>query len=116
MTSQTAEDVTAFSRSNPNPITDIYMILIANICGAFIDAGKPVTKENTKAMLNGFAISVILLYMNDLDLEAETDTFLTDKLVDDVSSLMWEDWLKENIEENEKRALGKNVVSLKAAS
>ena len=114
MTNQLAKDIVTASRAHPGDLNDAYINFIGNTLGAFNEIDKTVTKENIKIVLNGFAISMILSYIYRLDLESETDTFLKDALVDDVSDLIWDDWLKKNVEQMEKRNQGKNVVPLKA--
>ena len=116
MTSQKSQDIVAHSRNEPSIFSDLYPKLIGNTCGGLDSVGKSVTKENMKISLNGFAISVILEYMHDLDLEPETDTFLTDNLVNDVSDNIWETWLKQVIEEHDEKAQGENVVQMQVVN
>lgn len=110
MTSQKAKDIVKAARGIRNPLCDSFIVFIGNILGAYKDADKTLTKEDLKITLNGFAISVILSHMYQLDLEVETDTFLTDDFVNDVTDVIWDTWLKEQIEKID----GDNVVPLKA--
>ena len=116
MTKHSAKEIVRLSRDEPNFFAVPYQVLITNTCTALIDAGKPITKENTHIVLTGFAISTILDYINSKDLEKETDTILTDTLVKEVSGLMWETWLKLNVEKYAERIKGDNVVPLKAVN
>lgn len=110
MTSQKAKEIVEYMRGRINPVSDGYMAFLSNTISAFTDDNKPITKESLEIVLRGFAISNILGYMCDFDLEAETNTFLTNDLIEDVLNFIWDDWLKEQVEKIE----GDNVVQLKA--
>lgn len=116
MTSQKSQDIVEHARGNPSVFSNIYPKLIENTCIGLDSVGKSVTKENTKIPRDGFAVSIILEYLHDHNLETETDTFLTNSLVNDVSSIIWETWLKQIIKAIEKVKQGNNVIPLHAVN
>lgn len=116
MTSQKAKDIIELSREEPNPFAVIYNSLINNICAGLCSVDKDVTEESLRIVLSGFSISIILNYIHYHDLESETDTLLTDDLVNDVSGYIWESWLEPQMEEAIETFKGDNVVPLKAVN